>query len=69
MRIFQVKELGNGDLELKPEGLDSRTHDISFFFFFPLNLVILAEIEKKHRLFISGGAGSWLWRAGLLQSW
>ena len=32
VRMFQVKELVNGDLELKPGGLDSRTHDISVFF-------------------------------------
>ena len=32
MRMLQVKELVNGDLELKPEGLDSRTHTSSFFF-------------------------------------
>ena len=51
MRMLQVKELVNGDLELKPEGLDSRTHAISFFFF-PLNLVILAEIKKKIHSFI-----------------
>ena len=32
MRMLQVKELVNGDLESKPGGLDSRTHDISVFF-------------------------------------
>ena len=47
VRIFQVKELGNGDLELKPEGLDSRTHDISFFFFFSLKFSYSGRNWKK----------------------
>lgn len=47
VRMLQVKELVNGDLESKPGGLDSRTHDISVFFS-PLNLVILAEVKKKN---------------------
>jgi len=68
VRMLQVKELVNGDLESKPGGLDSRTHDISVFFS-PLNLVILAEVKKKINLFISGCAGSWLRRVGLLQLW
>lgn len=67
VRMLQVKELGEESwVEARRFGLQN----LWYFFLFPLNLVILAEIEKKTKpiCLFPGGAGSCCMN-GPAQSW